>query len=337
MMLVDHHCHLDFPQLAPDREGLLARARAAGVGVMVTISTRIRKLPELLAIAERTTTSTARSARIRTTRTRSSTFRSRRSCACRSTRRSWRSARRGSTTTTSTRRPRRRPKASAATSRPRARRACRSRSTRARPTTTPRASSRRSTPRVAFPAILHCYTGGPDLALRALALGLYVSFTGVVTFKKSDALRDIANSVPLDRLLVETDAPFLAPEPYRGKTNEPAYVVHTAAALAKARGISADELAAATTENFFRLFGKVPRPAARGRPGAPPPHELPRDDPRLRLLGRRAAHRQHAGAPAIPPTRGTGAGAAACWSSGSGASATRRCWSTPRPTCASSS
>jgi TatD DNase family protein len=90
-------------------------------------------------------------------------------------------------------------------------------------------------------------------------LGLYVSFTGVVTFKKSDALRDIAKAVPLERLLVETDAPYLAPEPFRGKTNEPAYVVHTAAALAKVKGISDAELAAATTDNFFRLFGKVPR------------------------------------------------------------------------------
>ena len=114
-----------------------------------------------------------------------------------------------------------------------------------------------------FPAILHCYTGGPKLAMRAVELGLYVSFTGVVTFKKSEALRDIAKAVPLDRLLVETDAPFLAPEPYRGKTNEPSYVVHTAATLAKVKGVSPAELAAATTDNFFRLFRKVKRPAQR--------------------------------------------------------------------------
>ena len=95
-------------------------------------------------------------------------------------------------------------------------------------------------------------------------LGLYVSFSGVVTFKKSDALRAIARDVPLDRLLVETDAPFLAPEPYRGKTNEPAYVVHTAATLAEVKGVSPAELAAATTENFFRLFtqGAAARAAA---------------------------------------------------------------------------
>jgi TatD DNase family protein len=94
-----------------------------------------------------------------------------------------------------------------------------------------------------------------------VAVGHYVSFSGVVTFKKSDALRAIAAEVPLDRLLVETDAPFLAPEPFRGKRNEPAFVAHTAAALAKVRGMSADDFAAATTENFFRLFQKVPRPA----------------------------------------------------------------------------
>ncbi len=114
----------------------------------------------------------------------------------------------------------------------------------------------------AFPAILHCYTGGMDLAMRAVELGLYVSFTGVVSFKKSDALREIAKAVPLERILVETDAPYLAPEPFRGKTNEPAYVVHTAAAIAKARGITPAEVAAATTANFFNLFTKVKRPSS---------------------------------------------------------------------------
>ncbi|HWK37395.1 MAG TPA: TatD family hydrolase, partial [Hyphomicrobium sp.] len=119
-----------------------------------------------------------------------------------------------------------------------------------------------------FPAILHCYTGGPELAARAVELGLYVSFTGVLTFKKNDALREIARNVPLDRLLVETDAPYLAPEPYRGKTNEPAYVVHTAATLAKVKGVSDEEIARATTDNFFRLFRKVKRPADAGSAAA---------------------------------------------------------------------
>ena len=112
----------------------------------------------------------------------------------------------------------------------------------------------------AFPAVLHCYTGGPDLARRAIALGLSISFTGIVTFKKSDDLRAIAASLPADRFLVETDAPYLAPGKFRGKRNEPAYVVETAKVLAETRGVSFDELARQTTDNFFRLFSKVPRP-----------------------------------------------------------------------------
>ena len=111
----------------------------------------------------------------------------------------------------------------------------------------------------AFSAVLHCYTGGAELARRGLALGLYVSFSGILTFKKSDALREIAQSVPLDRLLVETDAPYLAPGKYRGKRNEPAYVVETATTLAKVKGVSLETLAQATTENFHRLYGKAPR------------------------------------------------------------------------------
>jgi TatD DNase family protein len=114
----------------------------------------------------------------------------------------------------------------------------------------------------AFPAVLHCFTGSRELAERAIALGLFVSFTGIVTFKKSDDLRAIAASLPADRFLVETDAPYLAPGPYRGKRNEPAYVVETAKVLADVRGVSFDELARQTTDNFFRLFAKVPRPDA---------------------------------------------------------------------------
>jgi TatD DNase family protein len=110
-----------------------------------------------------------------------------------------------------------------------------------------------------FPFVLHCFTSGPELARRGLALGGYVSFSGVVTFKNAQALRDIAREVPLDRILVETDAPYLAPEPMRGKTNEPAFVVHTASRLAAVKGLSEAELGRATNDNFFRLFSKVPR------------------------------------------------------------------------------
>ena len=113
----------------------------------------------------------------------------------------------------------------------------------------------------AFPAVLHCFTGGADLARRAIALGLFISFTGILTFKNSTALRAIAAELPADRILVETDAPYLAPAPFRGKRNEPTYVVETAKVLAETRGVSFDEIAHQTSENFFRLFGKVPRPA----------------------------------------------------------------------------
>jgi TatD DNase family protein len=108
-----------------------------------------------------------------------------------------------------------------------------------------------------FKAVLHCFTGGMDLARRGLALGLYVSFSGVITFKNSQALQEVARAVPLDRVLVETDAPYLAPVPMRGKRNEPAYVAHTARVLAAVKGVSETEIAAATTENFFRLFTKA--------------------------------------------------------------------------------
>jgi TatD DNase family protein len=112
--------------------------------------------------------------------------------------------------------------------------------------------------RGAFPAVLHCFTGGRDLARRAIALGLFISFTGILTFKKSDDLRVIAQSLPADRVLLETDAPYLAPGRYRGKRNEPAYVVETAKTLADTRAVSLEEIARQTTENFFRLFRKVP-------------------------------------------------------------------------------
>jgi TatD DNase family protein len=110
----------------------------------------------------------------------------------------------------------------------------------------------------AFPAVLHCFTGGPDLARRAVVLGHYVSFSGILTFKNSTTLREIAASLPADRILVETDAPYLAPNPFRGKRNEPAFVVETARVLADTRCVSFDEIARQTSDNFLRLFSKVP-------------------------------------------------------------------------------
>ena len=261
-MLVDHHCHLDFPQLVADRDGILARAREAGIGVMVTISTRIRQLPTLLNICA------AHDNIYCSVGTHPHNADEERGILADEIVRLSEHAKvvaigeagldyyyKHSS-----------PEAQAE--------GFRQHIDAARRTGLPLEIHTRDADddtlailedehaKGAFPAILHCYTGGPKLAARAVELGLYVSFTGVVTFKKSDALRDIARAVPLDRLLVETDAPYLAPEPFRGKTNEPSYVVHTAATLAEVKGVSREEMAAATTDNFFRLFAKAQRPQA---------------------------------------------------------------------------
>jgi TatD DNase family protein len=108
--------------------------------------------------------------------------------------------------------------------------------------------------------VIHCFSTGRALAERAVALGFYVSLSGIVTFKTAQELRDIVRDLPLDRLLVETDAPYLAPVPLRGKRNEPAFVTHTAALVAELKGVTPDELARATTANFFRLFAKARPP-----------------------------------------------------------------------------
>lgn len=268
-MLVDHHCHLDFPQFAADLDGIVARAHEAGVGTMVTISTRIRRLDDILAIAERYPDVW---------------------CSV-GTHPHQADEERGITTDEIVRLAQH-PKVVAIGeagldyfykhASPEAQaEGFRRHIAAARITGLPLEIHTRDADadtlailedehrKGAFPAILHCFTGGRRLALRAVELGLYVSFSGVASFKKSDELRAIACDVPLDRLLVETDAPFLAPEPHRGRTNEPAFVVHTAAAIARARGISAEDLAAATTGNFFRLFEKAKRPSiSAAAPGA---------------------------------------------------------------------
>jgi TatD DNase family protein len=111
----------------------------------------------------------------------------------------------------------------------------------------------------AFPFILHCFSAGPDLARIGIDLGGYVSFSGILTFPKSEELRAIAKTIPHDRLLVETDAPYLAPKRWRGKRNEPSYVVNTAEVLAETIGVSIGEVAEITTNNAFRIFSKMPR------------------------------------------------------------------------------
>jgi TatD DNase family protein len=260
-MLVDHHCHLDFPQFAPERDEVIARARRAGVGIIVTICTRIRRLHEVAAIAEAYP-----------------------NVFCSVGTHPHNAHEELDVSVENIVRLAQHPKVIAIgeagldyyyrNSPPEAQaQGFRRHIAAARETGLPLEIHTRDadadTQRILaeehakgpFPAILHCFTGGRELAMRALDLGLYISFSGVISFKKSEALRAIAAEVPLDRLLVETDAPFLAPDPVRGKTNEPAFVVHTAAVLAKVKGLSPAEFAQATTDNFFRLFGKVPQGA----------------------------------------------------------------------------
>jgi TatD DNase family protein len=105
--------------------------------------------------------------------------------------------------------------------------------------------------------VMHCFSGGQKLAQQSLDLGFYISFSGIITFKKADELREVVKYVPLDRILVETDSPYLAPLPHRGMRNEPAFVAHTAQMAAQLKGITMEEVAAKTTENFFQLFNKI--------------------------------------------------------------------------------
>ncbi len=264
MRLVDHHCHLDFPDFEADRAGYVARAHEAGVSVLVTISTSIRKYETYRAIAE-----------------------AHENVYCTVGTHPHRAHEELDVSVEEIVALAAHPKCVGIgeagldyyykKSPPEAQaEGFRRHIAAARITGLPLEIHTRDadadTARILeeemakgpFKAILHCFTGGAELARHAVGLGLYVSFSGVVTFKKSDALRAIAAELPLDRLLVETDAPFLAPEPMRGKRNEPALVVHTAAAVAKARGMTPEALASATTDNFHRLFAKVRPPVGTG-------------------------------------------------------------------------
>ena len=108
-----------------------------------------------------------------------------------------------------------------------------------------------------FPGVLHCFTGSIDLAMKAIDLGLYISASGIITFKNADTIRDIFKQIPIDRILIETDSPYLAPVPYRGKSNEPAYVLEVAKCLAEIRNIQLEDVVNQTTENFLKLFRMV--------------------------------------------------------------------------------
>jgi TatD DNase family protein len=257
-MLIDSHCHLDFPELRGEREAVLTRARAAGVGLMVTISTRVRRFGDLLEIVE-----------------------AHEQVFCSIGTHPHYAAEERDVTLEEIVRLAAHPKVVAIgeagldyhyDNSPRSdqERSFRTHIAAARETGLPLVIHAREadadvarileeeSERGAFPFVLHCFTGSFELAQRGLAFGGSISFSGVLTFKNSAALREIAKQVPLDRLLVETDAPYLAPEPLRGRSNEPAYVAHTAARLAAVRGVSEAEIARVTTVNFGRLFKKVP-------------------------------------------------------------------------------
>lgn len=260
-MLVDSHCHLDFPDFAAERDAIIARAREQGVEILITISTKVHKFAEIRAIAE-----------------------SYDNVFCSVGTHPHYADNEPEITTEDLVKFTNHPKVVAIgeagldyfrnnSSVEGQERGFRRHIAAARETRLPLVIHAREadddvarileeeSANGAFPFILHCFTGGADLARRGVALGGYVSFSGVITFKKNEALRAIAAEVPADRLLVETDAPFLAPEPYRGKRNEPAFVTNTARALADARNTDFDSIAKQTTDNFFRLFTKVPRAA----------------------------------------------------------------------------
>jgi TatD DNase family protein len=260
-MLVDSHCHLDFPDFAEERDDIIARAKAAGVGRMVTISTRVRRFPEILAIAEGYP-----------------------EVYCSVGTHPHQAAEELDVTVDELVEHAKHPKVVAIGEAgldyfydygPREAQAegLRTHITASRLTQLPLVIHARDADedmaailteemgKGAFPFVLHCFSSGRRLAEVGLELGGYISFSGILTFRKSDEIRAIARDVPRDRMLVETDAPYLAPPPHRGKRNEPAFVKHTAKVLAETVGVSEDEIAAITTENFFRLFNKMPRPA----------------------------------------------------------------------------
>jgi TatD DNase family protein len=261
-MLIDSHCHLDFPDFSAELDAVVSRARAAGIGRMVTISTRVKRHGQILAIAEKFADvfcsvgthphysdeeldidaakliAIAKHPKVVAIGEAGLDY-FRNNSPCDAQEQSFRqhinAARESGLPLV-----------------------IHSRECDADMARILREESGKG----AFPAVLHCFTGGRELAFTAIELGHYVSFTGILTFKNSDALREIASALPADRVMVETDAPYLAPLPFRGKRNEPAFVTETAKVLAQTRGVSDEGITRQTTENFFRLFNKVPRKLA---------------------------------------------------------------------------
>ena len=259
--VVDSHCHLDFPDFADELDDVIRRAGNAGVGLMVTISTRVRQFDRILGLAERYD-----------------------NVFCSVGTHPHNAADETDVTVNELVQLAQHPKVVGIgesgldyyyDNSPRDVQAAgfRVHIAAARETGLPLIIHSRDAEddtasilrdemeQGAFTAVLHCFSSHADLARAGLDMGLYVSFSGIVTFNRAGELRDVARFVPQDRLLVETDAPYLAPMPNRGKRNEPAYVVHTLDRLATVLDVPREQLARQTSENFFRLFSKVPRPA----------------------------------------------------------------------------
>lgn len=255
--LVDSHCHLDFPDFTAERDAVIGRARAAGVDTMLTISTRLDQFDGVRAIAE-----------------------AHEGIWCSVGAHPHEAADHGALLPEHLVALAAHPKVIGIgetgldfhydlSPRDIQARVFRSHIAASRASGLPLIIHARDADREIAqvleeerppPGVLHCFSSGSALAEAAIGLGFYISISGIVTFRNAEELRAIVRDLPLDRLLVETDAPFLAPVPHRGKRNEPAFVVATAAAVAKLKGLAELDLAAATRENFFRLFTKATLP-----------------------------------------------------------------------------
>ena len=259
--LVDSHCHLDFPDLSADRDAVLARAAAAGVNRMVTICTRLKNEPAVRAIAEAhpqvffaagTHPMHAADEPLASLDQLVTLARHPRFVGIGETGLDYHYT---------------------ADSMAIQQTSLRIHIEAAQETGLPLIIHARDADadmaailaegmaRRPFGCVMHCFSSGPRLAAAAVEMGFYLSISGIAAFPKSQDLRDIFAKAPLDRLLLETDSPYLAPPPYRGKRNEPAYVAHTARAMAPAFGLGLEAFAAQTTANFDRLFPRAARAA----------------------------------------------------------------------------
>ena len=256
-MLVDSHCHLDFPEFEGELDDVVARAGEAGIGHMLTICTRVTKFDGVLAIAEKYD-----------------------NVFCTVGVHPHNVADEPEATAEHLIRMAEHPKVVGIgetgldfhyenSPRDVQERSFRAHIGASRETGLPLVVHTRDADtdmarvlldehvKGPFPGLIHCFSGGRELAESVLGIGFSISFSGIVTFKNAEEIRDVARGMPEDRILVETDAPYLAPEPKRGKRNEPAFTAFTAARVAEIREMEADDLTKATTDNFFRLFSKA--------------------------------------------------------------------------------